>query len=85
MNADVVSVDDAKTTTSTVKKFTDITDYIEAIEESINDSSAKNFAYDLAVYLKNLTNGEGYKDFDPFTITCSRFPPTRMASLREGC
>lgn len=65
MNADVVSVDDAKTTTSTVKKFTDITDYIEAIEESINDSSAKNFAYDLAVYLKNLTNGEGYKDFDP--------------------
>ena len=64
MNADVVSVDDAKTTTSTVKKFTDITDYIEAIEESINDSSAKNFAYDLAVYLKNLTNGEGYKDFD---------------------
>ena len=46
MNADVVSVDDAKTTTSTVKKFTDITDYIEAIEESINDSSAKNFAYD---------------------------------------
>lgn len=65
MNADVVSVDDAKTTTSTVKKFTDITDYIEAIEESINDSSAKNFAYDLAVYLKDLTNGEGYKDFDP--------------------
>ena len=65
MNADVVSVDDAKTTTSTVKKFTDITDYIEAIEEAINDSSAKNFAYDLAVYLKNLTNGEGYKDFDP--------------------
>ena len=63
MNADVVSVDDAKTTTSTVKKFTDITDYIEAVEESINDSSAKNFAYDLAVYLKNLTNGEGYKDF----------------------
>ena len=65
MNADVVSVDDAKTTTSTVKKFTDITDYIEAIEESINDSSAKNFAYNLAVYLKDLTNGEGYKDFDP--------------------
>lgn len=65
MNADVVSVDDAKTTTSTVKKFTDITDYIEAVEEAINDSSAKNFAYDLAVYLKNLTNGEGYKDFDP--------------------
>ena len=65
MNADVVSVDDAKTTTSTVKKFTYITDYIEAIEEAINDSSAKNFAYDLAVYLKNLTNGEGYKDFDP--------------------
>ena len=63
MNADVVGVDDAKTTTSTVKKFTDITDYIEAIEESINDSSAKNFAYDLAVYLKDLTNGEGYKDF----------------------
>ena len=65
MNADVVYVDDAKTVTSTVKKFTDITDYIEAVEEAINDSSAKNFAYDLAVYLKNLTNGEGYKDFNP--------------------
>lgn len=65
MNADVVSVDDAKTTTSTVKKFTDVDEYIEAVEEAINDSSAKNFAYDLAVYLKNLTNGEGYKDFDP--------------------
>ena len=65
MNADVVSVDDAKTTTSTVKKFTDVDKYIEAVEDAINDSSAKNFAYDLAVYLKNLTNGEGYKDFDP--------------------
>lgn len=65
MNADVVSVDDAKTTTSTVKKFTDVDEYIEAVEDAINDSSAKNFAYDLAVYLKNLTNGEGYKDFDP--------------------
>lgn len=65
MNADVVSVDDAKTTTSTVKKFTYVDEYIEAVEEAINDSSAKNFAYDLAVYLKNLTNGEGYKDFDP--------------------
>ena len=65
MNADVVSVDDAKTATSTVKKFTDVDKYIEAVENAINDSSAKNFAYDLAVYLKNLTNGEGYKDFDP--------------------
>lgn len=65
MNADVVSVDDAKTTTSTVKKFTDVNEYIEAVDDAINDSSAKNFAYDLAVYLKDLTNGEGYKDFDP--------------------
>ena len=63
MNADVVSVDDAKTTTSTVKKFTDVDDYIDEVDDAINDSSAKNFAYDLAVYLKDLTNGEGYKDF----------------------
>lgn len=63
MNADVVGVDDAKTTTSTVKKFTDVDDYIDEVDDAINDSSAKNFAYDLAVYLKDLTNGEGYKDF----------------------
>ena len=63
MNADVVGVDDAKTTTSTVKKFTDVDDYIDEVHDAINDSSAKNFAYDLAVYLKDLTNGEGYKDF----------------------
>ena len=63
MNADVVGVDDAKTTTSTVKKFTDVDDYIDEVDDAINDSSAKNFAYDLALYLKDLTNGEGYKDF----------------------
>ena len=63
MNADVVGVDDAKTTTSTVKKFADVDDYIDEVDDAINDSSAKNFAYDLAVYLKDLTNGEGYKDF----------------------
>ena len=63
MNADVVGVDDAKTITSTVKKFTDVDDYIDEVDDAINDSSAKNFAYDLAVYLKDLTNGEGYKDF----------------------
>jgi len=63
MNADVVSVDDAKTTTSTVKKFTDVDEYIYLVKDAINDASAKNFAYEMAKYLKYLTNGEGYKDF----------------------
>ena len=63
MNADVVSVDDAKTTTSTVKKFTDVDEYIYLVKDAINDASAKNFAYEMAKYLKYFTNGEGYKDF----------------------
>lgn len=64
MNADVVSVDDAKTTTSTVKKFNSLEEYIAVVGEGINDSSAKNFGYDVANALWMYTNGEGYKDFN---------------------
>lgn len=65
MNADVVSVDDAKTTTSTVKKFADLTNYYDnAGYTAIADAKAKDFGYEVAKYLKDLTNGEGYKDFN---------------------
>lgn len=65
MNADVVDLD-AKTTTSTVKKFTSVDYYMDLTEDAkdgIASASAKNFAYEMAKALQALTNGEGYKDF----------------------
>ena len=64
LNADVVDFD-AKTTTSTVKKFTNVDEYMEEAENSVNDKKAAVFAYNLAKALFEKTNGEGNKDFEP--------------------
>ena len=65
LNADVVSVDDAKTTTSTIKKFDDFEDVYEDLGGTLEYPDVeKTFAYDVAVALYQLTNGMGKQDFD---------------------
>ena len=72
LNAAVVDLD-AKTTESTVKKFTDMESYYDDLDDyedvvfpdDFNKVSAKDFAYTLAVALKDYTNGEAKNDFNP--------------------
>ncbi|MEI3078935.1 MAG: S-layer homology domain-containing protein [Oscillospiraceae bacterium] len=77
LNAAVVDLD-AKTTESTIKKFANIEAYYgEADEDNVHSvddivfpdgfdsTDAKNFAYTMAVALKNYTNGEANRDFSP--------------------
>ena len=53
----------AELTTSTIKKFASVASYIDetAVGAYVDTDS---FAYDVAVALKNLTNGESSQDFD---------------------
>ena len=72
LNAAVVDLD-AKTTESTVKKFTDMESYYDDLDDyedvvfpdEFNKVSAKDFAYTLALALKDYTNGEAKNDFNP--------------------
>ena len=66
LNVKVVDLD-AKTTTSTAKKFTNINSYVNfdwATDADFTGLDQDDLAYTLAVALKNFTNGESKKDFD---------------------
>lgn len=64
LNADIVDLD-AKTTSSTIKKFADIYDiYDEASDTLPYAVGNKEFAYNLAKALFEKTNGEGKQDFN---------------------
>ena len=65
LNVKVVDLD-AKTTTSTAKKFENVKDYAAfdwANDVDFNNLDQDDLAYTLAVALKNYTNGESKNDF----------------------
>ncbi len=62
LNAKIYNLD-AKLSTGTVKKFNNVDAYLDATDAG-DAASINDFAYYVAVQLKNLTNGESSKDFN---------------------
>ena len=55
---------DAKLTTGTVKKFTNVTAYLDDVDNEGINLDKDSFAYTVALYLKDRTNGQSSEDFD---------------------
>ena len=55
---------DAKLTTGTVKKFANVQAYLDDVDNEGVNVDKDSFAYTVALYLKDRTNGQSSEDFD---------------------